>query len=127
MKVAMVGNPNVGKTALLNALTGGNFEVGNFPGTTVEKKEGKAKIDGKDVLFVDLPGIYSLEAHSLDEKVARDFLTKERPDLILNIVNASNLERNLYLTLQLVDFKIPMILVLNMVDEAEKKGIRIDA
>ncbi len=127
MKIAMIGNPNVGKTALLNALTGGNFEVGNFPGTTVEKKEGKAKIDGKEILFVDLPGIYSLEAHSLDEKVAKDFLTKERPDLILNIVNASNLERNLYLTLQLVDFKIPMILVLNMIDEAEKRGIRIDA
>ncbi len=127
MKIAMVGNPNVGKTALLNVLTGGNFEVGNFPGTTVEKKEGKTKIDGKDVIFVDLPGIYSLEAYSLDEKVAKDFLTNERPDLILNVVNASNLERNLYLTLQLVDFKIPMILVLNMVDEAEKKGIKVDA
>ncbi len=127
MKIAMVGNPNVGKTALLNALTGGKFEVGNFPGTTVGVKEGKAKIDGKDVLFVDLPGIYSLEAHSLDEKVARDYLLKEKPDLILNVVNASNLERNLYLTLQLAKFGIPMILVLNMVDEAEKKGIRIDA
>ncbi len=127
MKIAMVGNPNVGKTALLNVLTGGNFEVGNFPGTTVEKKEGKAKIDGREVVFVDLPGIYSLEAYSLDEKVAKDFLTNEKPDLILNVVNASNLERNLYLTLQLVDFKIPMILVLNMVDEAEKKGIKVDA
>ena len=127
MKVAMVGNPNVGKTALLNALTGGNFEVGNFPGTTVEKKEGKAKIDGRDVIFVDLPGIYSLEAQSLDEKVAKDFLVNEKPDLIINVVNASNLERNLYLTLQLVDFKIPMILVLNMIDEAEKRGIRVDA
>ncbi len=127
MKIAMVGNPNVGKTALLNVLTGGNFEVGNFPGTTVEKKEGKVKIDGREVVFVDLPGIYSLEAYSLDEKVAKDFLTNEKPDLILNVVNASNLERNLYLTLQLVDFKIPMILVLNMVDEAEKKGIKVDA
>ncbi len=127
MKIAMVGNPNVGKTALLNLLTGGKFEVGNFPGTTVEKKEGKTKIDGKDVIFVDLPGIYSLEAYSLDEKVAKDFLTNENPDLILNVVNASNLERNLYLTLQLVDFKIPMILVLNMIDEAEKRGIKVDA
>ncbi len=126
MKIAMIGNPNVGKTALLNVLTGGNFEVGNFPGTTVEKKEGKAKIDGKEVTFVDLPGIYSLEAYSLDEKVARDFLVEEKPDLILNVVNASNLERNLYLTLQLVDFGIPMILVLNMVDEAEKRGIFVD-
>ena len=127
MKIAMIGNPNVGKTALLNALTGGNFEVGNFPGTTVEKKEGKAKLDGKEIMFVDLPGIYSLEAYSLDEKVARDFLIEERPDLILNVVNASNLERNLYLTLQLSKFGIPMILVLNMVDEAERRGIRIDS
>ncbi len=127
MKVAMVGNPNVGKTALLNALTKGNFEVGNFPGTTVEKKEGRARVGGREIVFVDLPGIYSLEAHSLDEKVARDFLINEKPDLILNVVNASNLERNLYLTLQLVDFKIPMILVLNMIDEAERRGIVIDA
>ena len=112
---------------MLNALTKGNFEVGNFPGTTVEKKEGKAKIDGEEVVFVDLPGIYSLEAQSIDEKIARDFLLNEKPDLILNVVNASNLERNLYLTLQLVDFKIPMILVLNMIDEAEKRGIVIDA
>jgi len=126
MKIAMIGNPNVGKTAILNALTGGNFEVGNFPGTTVEKKEGKAKLDGKEFVFVDLPGIYSLEAYSLDEKVARDFLIQEKPDLILNVVNASNLERNLYLTLQLFEFRIPMILVLNMIDEAEKRGIKID-
>jgi len=127
MIVAMVGNPNVGKTALLNTLTGGNFEVGNFPGTTVEKKEGRAIIDGKDVVFVDLPGIYSLEAFSLDEKITRDFLVNEKPDLILNVVNASNLERNLYLTLQLVEFRIPMVLVLNMIDEAEKRGIKVDS
>ncbi|ADB57223.1 ferrous iron transport protein B [Archaeoglobus profundus] len=125
MKVALVGNPNVGKTALINALTGGNFTVGNFPGVTVEKKEGKARIDGKEVIFIDLPGIYSLQPRSIDEKVARDFLVKERPDLILNVVNASNLERNLYLTLELTDFGIPMIVVLNMVDIAKNRGIRI--
>jgi len=126
LKVAMVGNPNVGKTSLLNALTGGDFSVGNFPGVTVEKKEGKGLINGRTVTFVDLPGIYSLQAESIDEKVARDYLEKEKPDLILNVVNALNLERNLYLTLQLTKFGIPMIIVLNMIDEAEKNGIRID-
>ncbi|WP_457550658.1 ferrous iron transport protein B [Archaeoglobus sp.] len=125
MKVALVGNPNVGKTALINALTGGNFTVGNFPGVTVEKKEGKAKIDGKEVIFVDLPGIYSLQPKSIDEKVARDFLVNNKPDLIVNVVNASNLERNLYLTLELTDFEIPMIVVLNMVDIAKNRGIKI--
>ncbi|WP_456327365.1 ferrous iron transport protein B [Archaeoglobus sp.] len=125
MKVALVGNPNVGKTALINALTGGNFTVGNFPGVTVEKKEGKARIDGKEVIFVDLPGIYSLQPKSIDEKVARDFLVKEKPDLIVNVLNASNLERNLYLTLELTDFGVPMIVVLNMVDIARNRGIRI--
>ncbi len=127
MKIAMIGNPNVGKTALLNALTGGSFEVGNFPGTTVERKEGRARIDGKEVILVDLPGIYSLEAYSLDEKVAKDFIVEERPDLILNVLNASNLERNLYLTLQLFRFGIPMVIVLNMIDEARRRGIRIDS
>ncbi len=127
MKVALIGNPNVGKTALINSLTGGNFTVGNFPGVTVEKKEGKAIIDGKEIKFVDLPGIYSLQAKSLDEKVTRDFLVNERPDLIINVVNSSNLERNLYLTLELTDFQIPMIVVLNMIDIAEGKGIRINS
>ena len=127
MRIALVGNPNVGKTALLNALTGGSFEVGNFPGTTVERKEGKARIDGREVILVDLPGIYSLEAYSLDEKVAREYIIEERPDLILNVINASNLERNLYLTLQLAEFRIPMIVVLNMIDEALKRGLSVDA
>ncbi len=126
MKVAMVGNPNVGKTAILNALTGGNFTVGNFPGVTVEKKEGIGVINGKKIVFVDLPGIYSFEATSLDEKIARDYILKEKPDLILNVVSAVNLERNLYLTLQLAEFGIPVILVVNMVDEAEKRGIVVD-
>ena len=126
MKVALVGNPNVGKTALINALTGGNFIVGNFPGVTVEKKEGKAKINGKDVIFVDLPGIYSFQTKSIDEEITKKFLREETPDLIINVINAANLERNLYLTLELADFGIPMVVVLNMIDEAEKMGIQID-
>ncbi|RLI78958.1 ferrous iron transport protein B [Archaeoglobales archaeon] len=123
----MVGNPNVGKTALLNALTGGDFVVGNFPGTTVEKKIGKGKINGKTIEFVDLPGIYSLQATSLDEKIARDYIVNENPDLILNVIDASNLERNLYLTLQLLDFQKPMILVLNLIDEAKSKGVIVNS
>ncbi len=124
----MVGNPNVGKTALLNALTGGNFVIGNFPGTTVEKKEGKCKIDGKEIEFIDLPGTYSLkDASSPDERIARDFILNENPDLILNVLDASNLERNLYLTLQLLEFGRPVIVVLNLIDEAKNKGIEIDS
>ncbi len=123
----MVGNPNVGKTALLNALTGGNFTVGNFPGVTVEKKEGKTRVDGREVIFVDLPGIYSFEASSIDEKIAMDYILNEKPDLILNVVSATNLERNLYLTLQLAEFDVPVIVVLNMVDEAEKRGFHVDS
>jgi len=127
MRVAMVGNPNVGKTALLNALTGGSFEIGNFPGTTVEKKEGRARIKGVEINFVDLPGIYSLEAYSLDEKIARDYLVNERPDVVLNVIDASNLERNLYLTLQVCKLNIPMVIALNMVDEARKRGIDVNS
>lgn len=123
----MVGNPNVGKTTLLNALTGGKFTVANFPGVTVEKKEGKTIINGKEIVFVDLPGIYGFETENLDEVITRDYILKERPDLILNVVSMLNLERNLYLTLQLTEFRIPMIVALNMSDEAEKKGFEIDA
>ncbi|HDN74209.1 MAG TPA: GTP-binding protein, partial [Archaeoglobus sp.] len=127
MRVALVGNPNVGKTAILNALTGGNFTVGNFPGVTVEKKEGKTKIDGMEVSFIDLPGMYSLEAASIDEKIAVEYLSRERPNLILNILNSANFERNLYLTLQLSRFDIPIIVVLNMMDKAKKSGIKINS
>ena len=127
MKVAMIGNPNVGKTALLNALTGGNFVVGNFPGTTVEKKSGKSKINGKDIEFVDLPGIYSIQAYSPDEKIARDYILNNQPDLILNVLDASNLERNLYLTLQLLEFQKPMVIALNLIDESKRKGIEVDS
>ena len=101
MKIALVGNPNSGKTTLFNALTGSNQYVGNWPGVTVEKKEGKAKIDGKSVTIVDLPGIYSLSPYSMEEIIARDFIIKEMPDAIINIIDATNIERNLYLTVQL--------------------------
>ncbi len=127
IRVAMVGNPNVGKTAILNALTGGNFQVGNFPGTTVEKKEGRGVINGVTVEFVDLPGIYGLEAYSADEEVSRKFLMEEDYDLILNVIDASNLERNLYLTLQLCNLGAPVVVVLNMLDEARKRGIEVDS
>ena len=119
--LALAGNQNCGKTTLFNALTGSNQHVGNFPGVTVEKKEGSIK-KNKDVVLVDLPGIYSLSPYTSEEVVTRDFLVKEHPDAIINIVDATNLERNLYLTLQLMELNIPMILALNMMDEVRASG-----
>ena len=121
MKIGLVGNPNSGKTTLFNALTGSNQYVGNWPGVTVEKKEGKAKIDGKSVTIVDLPGIYSLSPYSMEEIVARDFIIKEIPDAIINIVDATNIERNLYLTVQLLELERPMVLAVNFMDEVRKR------
>lgn len=120
---ALIGNPNVGKTSLFNALTGSNQYVGNWAGVTVEKKEGY--ID-KEIKLVDLPGIYALDTYSNEEKVSKDFLLHGNADIIINIVDASNLNRNLYLTTQLKSFNKPIILVLNMIDNAEAKGIKID-
>ena len=114
-KIALAGNPNVGKTTLFNALTGSNQFVGNWPGVTVEKKEGKLK-KHKDVIIMDLPGIYSLSPYTLEEVVARNYLITERPDAILNIVDGTNLERNLYLTTQLTELGIPVIVAINMID-----------
>ena len=119
--LALAGNQNCGKTTLFNALTGSNQHVGNFPGVTVEKKEGSIK-KYKDAVLVDLPGIYSLSPYTSEEVVTRDFLVKDRPDAIINIVDATNLERNLYLTLQLMELNIPMILALNMMDEVRASG-----
>ncbi len=122
--LALVGNQNCGKTTLFNALTGSNQHVGNFPGVTVEKKEGNIK-KYKDAILVDLPGIYSLSPYTSEEVVTRDFLVQQHPDAIINIVDATNLERNLYLTLQLMELNIPMILALNMMDEVRSSGNNI--
>jgi len=125
VKIALAGNPNSGKTTLFNALTGSSQHVGNWPGVTVEKKEGKIKGQA-DVRLVDLPGIYSLSPYTLEEVVARDYLTKERPDAIINIVDGSNIERNLYLTTQVMELGIPVIVALNMMDVVRKNGDTID-
>ncbi len=126
MKLALVGNPNCGKTTLFNALTGSNQYVGNWPGVTVEKKEGRAEVDGKSVTVVDLPGIYSLSPYSMEEIVARDFIVGEHPDAIIDIIDATNIERNLYLTAQLLELERPMVIALNFMDEVERHGDRID-
>ncbi len=125
IRIALAGNPNSGKTTLFNALTGSNQFVGNWPGVTVEKKEGRLK-NHKDVIVTDLPGIYSLSPYTLEEVVARNYLIDERPDAILNIVDATNLERNLYLTTQLVEIGIPVVIALNMMDLVRKKGDKIN-
>ena len=125
IRIALAGNPNSGKTTLFNALTGSNQFVGNWPGVTVEKKEGKLK-KHEGVIITDLPGIYSLSPYTLEEVVARNYLIGERPDAILNIVDATNLERNLYLTTQLVELGIPVVIALNMMDLVKKSGDKID-
>ena len=124
IKIALAGNPNCGKTTLFNALTGSNQFVGNWPGVTVEKKEGKLK-GHKDVTIMDLPGIYSLSPYTLEEVVARNYLINERPDAILNIVDGTNIERNLYLSTQIMELGIPVIMAVNMMDIVEKNGDKI--
>ncbi len=125
IRIALAGNPNCGKTTLFNALTGSNQFVGNWPGVTVEKKEGRLK-DKDDVIVTDLPGIYSLSPYTLEEVVARNYLIYERPEAILNIVDGTNLERNLYLTTQLAEIGLPLVIAINMMDVVEKNGDRID-
>ncbi len=124
--VALAGNPNTGKTTVFNNLTGARQHVGNWPGVTVEKREGNREHKGTSIHVVDLPGVYSLTAYSLDELIARRFILEEKPDLVANVVDASNLERNLYLTTQLLEMGIPVVLVLNMMDMARSRGYQID-
>lgn len=125
LKIALAGNPNCGKTTLFNALTGSNQYVGNWPGVTVEKKEGRYK-ENKEIVIQDLPGIYSLSPYTLEEVVARNYLIDERPDAILNLVDATNIERNLYLTTQLLELGLPVVVALNMMDVVKKQGDEID-
>ncbi len=125
IKIALAGNPNSGKTTLFNLLTGSNQFVGNWPGVTVEKKEGRYKGD-KDVIITDLPGIYSLSPYTPEEVVARNYLIDEHPDVILNIIDGTNLERNLYLTTQLTEIGIPVVVAVNMIDIVKKNGDMLD-
>ncbi len=125
IKIALAGNPNSGKTTLFNALTGSNQYVGNWPGVTVDKKEGKLR-NHKDIIIIDLPGIYSLSPYTLEEVVARDYLINERPGAVLNIVDGTNLERNLYLTTQLTEIGIPVVIAVNMMDVVKKNGDKIN-
>ena len=129
IKIALAGNPNCGKTTMFNALTGANQYVGNWPEVTVEKKEGKLKGKkgkGEDIIVTDLPGIYSLSPYTLEEVVSRDYVLKENPDVIIDLVDATNIERNLYLTTQLIETGVPVVIALNMADLLEKRGIKID-
>ena len=125
IRIALAGNPNCGKTTLFNELTGSNQYVGNWAGVTVEKKDGILK-GHKDVIIQDLPGIYSLSPYTLEEKVARNYLVNEQPDVILNIIDGTNLERNLYLSTQLIEIGLPVVMAVNMMDLVKKSGDKID-
>ena len=124
--IAIAGNPNAGKTSLFNHLTGAAQSVGNYPGVTVERKEGVARLNGRRVSVVDLPGTYSLTAYSQEELVARNFIIEDGPDLVVDVLDASNLERHLYLAIQIMEMGAPLLLALNMVDVAKRRGLDID-
>lgn len=127
LTICLAGNANVGKSAIFNQLTGLNQTVGNWPGKTVERAEGTLHFKGYTIRIVDLPGTYSLSAYSKEEMVSRDYIAVEKPDVVVNIVDASALERNLYLTIQLLELNAPLVVALNQVDFAAKKGIKVDA
>jgi ferrous iron transport protein B len=124
--IALAGNPNSGKSTIFNSLTGGRQHVGNWPGKTVEKKEGIWRHDGRDIKVVDLPGTYSLTAYSLEEVIARDYIVDERPQVVVDVVDAANLERNLYLAVQVLELGADLVIALNMSDMAQANGYKID-
>ena len=126
IRIALVGNPNSGKTTLFNNLTGSTAHVGNWPGVTVDKKEGLYKKLDEPIEIIDLPGIYSLSPYTPEEIIARNYILEEKPDCIINIVDATNLERNLYLTTQIAEIDVPIVIALNMIDAVEKNGDKIN-
>ena len=126
MTVAFIGNPNCGKTTLFNAYTGANLKVANWPGVTVEKVEGSFTFQGEKIRLVDLPGTYSLTSYTMEEQVSRNFILSDEVDVVIDVVDASALERNLYLTLQLLELGKPVVIALNMMDIVEKRGMEID-
>ena len=126
-RFALAGNPNCGKTTLFNSLTGSTAHVGNWPGVTVDKRDGVYKKCAEPVAIVDLPGIYSLSPYTPEEVIARNYILDEKPDCVINIIDATNLERNLYLTTQIMEIDVPMVIALNMMDAVEKAGDKIDA
>ena len=126
LTIALAGNPNAGKTTIFNALTGLHQHTGNWPGKTVEKKEGEIELGDLTINVVDLPGTYSLTAYSPEEIIARDYIIEERPDVVVNVVDATNLERNLYLTVQILELDVPVVLALNMTDDLHKDGAKIN-
>jgi ferrous iron transport protein B len=126
IRIALAGNPNAGKTTVFNALTGENKHVGNWPGKTVKRITGRFQHKGRQIEVIDLPGTYSLSSYSPEEEIARDYIIREKPDVVVNVVDASNLERHLYLTIQILEAGAPLILLLNMGDIATRRGMKID-